>query len=144
MPPRRPEVLPIRLDPVRGRDFNAPMRILVLACLLGALALAGCAGHKPAPESAGSWPTEPGSSPKLIVTPETTLVGRVAKVNTDDRFVVLSFAPGHLPKLDQHLNLYRHGLKAGEVKVTGPQADEIVVADLLNGDAEVGDEVRDK
>jgi hypothetical protein len=35
-------------------------------------------------------------------------------------------------------------LKAGEVKISGPQRDNNIVADLVNGDAQVGDEVRDQ
>jgi hypothetical protein len=35
-------------------------------------------------------------------------------------------------------------LKVAEVKVTGPQRDNNIVADLVSGDAQVGDEVRDQ
>ena len=65
-------------------------------------------------------------------------------MNTAGRFVVLNFPVGHLPAVEQHLNLYRRGSKVGEVKVTGPQNDDNVVADLLAGDSEIGDQVRDK
>jgi len=40
--------------------------------------------------------------------------------------------------------LYRNGLKAGEVKITGPQRDNDVVADLVTGTAQVGDEAREQ
>jgi len=40
------------------------------------------------------------------------------------------------------MNLYRGGLKVGEVKITGPQDDDNIVADLLTGDSEVGDQAR--
>jgi hypothetical protein len=43
---------------------------------------------------------------------------------------------------EQRLNLYRRGLRVGEVKVTGPQREDNIVADLVAGEAEVGDEVR--
>jgi len=65
-------------------------------------------------------------------------------VNPGARFVVLSFPVGKLPAIDQRLNLYRAGLKIGEVKITGPQYDDNIVADLVVGDAEVGDQVRDR
>jgi hypothetical protein len=42
----------------------------------------------------------------------------------------------------QSLNLYRRGLKVGEVKVTGPQREDNIVADLVAGEAGVGDEAR--
>jgi hypothetical protein len=35
-------------------------------------------------------------------------------------------------------------LKAGEVKITGPQRDSDIVADLTAGDAQVGDDVREQ
>lgn len=84
------------------------------------------------------------SSQKLIVTPETGLVGKVETANQNLRYVVLSFPIGHLPALEQRLNVYRHGLKVGEVKVTGPQIEDNVVADIVEGDSGPGDEVRDK
>jgi hypothetical protein len=47
-----------------------------------------------------------------------------------------------MPLVDQHLNLYRRGLKVGEVKITGPQQDDNIVGDLVSGDSEPGDEAR--
>jgi len=84
------------------------------------------------------------SDQKIIVTPENALFGKVALVNPTARFVVLNFPVGHLPVTEQHLNLYHRGLKVGEVRVTGPQQDDNIVADLVTGDASVGDDVRDK
>jgi len=72
------------------------------------------------------------------------LVGKVVRFNSEGRFVVLNFPIGHLPGVDQRLNVYRQGLKVGEVKVTGPQRDDNTVADIVAGEAQVGDEVRDK
>ena len=80
----------------------------------------------------------------MIVTPESALVGKVATVNQPGKFVVLNFPIGHLPVVQQHLNVYRQGLKVGELKVTGPQLDDNIVADLVAGESEPGDEVRDK
>ncbi len=76
------------------------------------------------------------------MTPDDVLVGKVARVNVDGRFVVMTFPIGHLPSLDQKLSIYRRGLKMGEVRVTGPQLDDSVVGDLAAGDARAGDEVR--
>jgi len=72
------------------------------------------------------------------------MLGKVATVNAAARFVVLSFPVGHLPQVEQRLNVNRRGLKVGEVKITGPQLDENIVADIVAGDAEPGDEVRDR
>jgi hypothetical protein len=49
-----------------------------------------------------------------------------------------------MPKLEQSLFLYREGMKVGEVKITGPQRENNTVADLVTGEAQVGDEVRDQ
>jgi hypothetical protein len=78
----------------------------------------------------------------LIVTPENALAGKVALVNTVGRFVVLNFPLGKMAAAEQRMNLYRRGLKVGEVKVTGPAREDNIVADLVAGEAEVGDEAR--
>jgi hypothetical protein len=68
----------------------------------------------------------------------------VLTVNNVGRFVVLNFPEGKLPKLDQHLFLYRAGLKVAEVKIVGPQQETSIVADILSGEAQTGDTVRDQ
>jgi hypothetical protein len=133
---------------------------LVLSSLL---ALTGCR-HKPAtahntefsplagvpsaaPHSAGGTsggPSATAPAGKLIVTPEEKAVGKVVRVNEAGHFVVLNFPVGKLPALEQVFNLYRSGLKVGEVKVTGPNQDENIVADITAGDAAEGDQVRPK
>ncbi len=81
---------------------------------------------------------------QTIVTPDDSLAAKVLAVNTVGRFVVLNFPEGRLPKLDQHLFIYRGGLKTAEVKVVGPQQETSIVADILSGDAQAGDTVRDE
>lgn len=49
-----------------------------------------------------------------------------------------------MPKLEQTLYLYHAGLKVAQVMVTGPQQDNNIVADLVSGEAQVGDQVRDQ
>jgi hypothetical protein len=118
------------------------MRFLVV--LAGVLVISGCAGKRnsqsqdPARVGAGTN----SANQKLVVTPATALVGRVVQVNTAGRFVVLNFPLGRMPVLEQRMNLYRSGLKVGEVKITGPQDDDNIVADLLTGDSQVGDQAR--
>jgi hypothetical protein len=46
--------------------------------------------------------------------------------------------------MEQRMNVYRHVLKVGEVKVTGPQIEDNVVADIVEGESGLGDEVREK
>jgi hypothetical protein len=89
-------------------------------------------------------PTTNASQPKLIVSPEEALIGTVAKVNSQGKYVVITFPIGRMPALEQNLNVYHQGMKVGEVRVTGPQLDDNIVADILSGDAAVSDEVRDR
>ena len=114
--------------------------------LLVALALSGCARKKLAnpvflpPPIAGAS----GTNATPIVLPGNALLGKVAVVNTTARFVVLNFPLGKMAAVDQLLDVYRRGLKVGEVKVTGPQRQDNIVADLVAGEAEVGDEARSR
>jgi hypothetical protein len=114
------------------------MKFLFPLMIAGMLA-AGCASHKPA--TVGTSVVNP---PQPIVTPDSSLTARVASYDSVGRFAVLSFPVGQMPKMDQSLFLYRQGLKVGEVKITGPQNDNNIVADLVDGDAQAGDEVRDQ
>jgi hypothetical protein len=115
----------------------------LLTLLLAALLTDGCSVFhhrtKPAKSAASA-----GATPPAIVTPDNSLTARVAKYNAAGRFVVLSFPVGQMPRLEQSLFLYREGMKVGEVKITGPQSENNIVADLVTGEAQVGDEVRDQ
>ena len=108
--------------------------------LLLALLVSGCAS-KPTPaiviQSAAN-------SAPAIVTPDFSLAAKVISVNLVGRFVVLSFPANQLPKVEQTLFLYRGGLKVAEVRITGPQSESNIVADLVSGEAQVGDTVRDQ
>jgi hypothetical protein len=100
--------------------------------------LAGCTHFKSKPADHAAPPAP------AIVTPDNSLAGKVASYNSAGRFVVLNFPSRQMPKMDSQLFLYRTGLKVAEVKVTGPQNDDNIVADLVSGDAQTGDEVRDR
>ena len=120
------------------------MRILLSVMLLVALTLSGCARKKLAnpvflpPTLARASGTN--ETPTAI--PGNALLGKVAVVNTTARFVVLNFPLGKMAAADQLLDVYRRGLKVGEVKATGPQREDNIVADLAAGEAEAGDEAR--
>jgi len=113
-------------------DFGALLMVAMLAN--------GCAVF----HHQAKTPPPAAQAPPAIVTPDKSLTARVVSYNATGRFVVLSFPVGQLPRMDQSLFLYRNGLKAGEVKITGPQQDNNIVADLVAGEAQVGDEVRDQ
>jgi hypothetical protein len=115
------------------------MKIFVpLSLLLVAGLFSGCASKQTKPSASAD------KTPPAIVTPDASLAAKVVSYNSAGRFVVLSFPVGQMPKVDQGFFLYRDGLKIGEIKITGPQNDSYIVADLVTGDAQVGDEVRDQ
>jgi hypothetical protein len=108
--------------------------------LLAGMLAAGCASKK----AVQTKPSTAGAVSQTIITPATSLKARVASYNATGRFVVLSFPVGQMPEMNQAFFLYRAGLKVGEIKVTGPQRDNNTIADLVTGEAQVGDEVRDQ
>ena len=116
------------------------MRIAI-GLLSAALLLAGCVHHKPAPNPA---PPARSQAPKAVIKPDLRASGQVAMVNTEGRFVVITFPPGPVPPADHHLNVYRNGLKVGEIKVTGPQRENDTVADIIAGDVQLHDEIREE
>ena len=101
---------------------------------------------QPASSSSGSlFQSAPAASTiNPIITPDNSLNAKVAAYNATGRFVVLTFPVGPMPGMGQTFFLYRNGLKVAEIKITGPQNDNNVVADLLSGTAQVGDEVREQ
>lgn len=77
-----------------------------------------------------------------VIIPITSSTGIVATVNEPLCFVVLDYALTGLPKIDQFLYIYRRGQKVARVKVTGPIRGQTVAADIIEGVATKGDEVR--
>jgi len=97
--------------------------------------VAGCAHRRPSTPAAKT-------SPPASVTPDLRPIGRVALVNVQARFVVITFPPGAMPRAGQQLSVSHRGVKVGEVKITGPQRENDTVADLIAGEANVGDEIK--
>jgi hypothetical protein len=99
------------------------------------------------PDDSSPAPTKPDEAPAAlptIVTPDTSIAGKVVAYNAAARFVVMSFPAGPMPGQDKSVFVYRDGMKVGEIKITGPQRDTDTVGDVINGDAQVGDDVRDQ
>jgi hypothetical protein len=61
---------------------------------------------------------------------------------TSGRFAVLNFPIGRMALIDQRAEVYRQGLKVGELRISGPQLDDNIVADILTGEVQPGDQVR--
>ncbi len=121
--------------------------------LLMSLVLAGCARQ---PASTGSAPGQLSVNPPPVatpsaqtnraganVTPSVKFKGKVAMANPTARHAIITFPIGQMPPLGQRLNVYRAGLKVGEVQLTGPQRDVNVAADIVAGECQAGDEVRE-
>lgn len=97
----------------------------------------------PVPSATTPIQTEaPSANPGVIVTPSAASGGKIALVNVNAKYVVVSFPIGEVPGADRRLGVYRNGVKVGEIKVTGPQRDFNTVADVVEGECQIGDEVR--
>ena len=129
------------------------MRMLCGILMAAGLFLSGCEHAKPrdatqtgkgtaskVSQAPGKHRTQAARPPKL--TPVSEPSGRVASVNSDLRFAVIDFFFSQLPKIDERLGVYRQGQKVGEVKISGPDLSNIIAADIVEGEAKVGDEVR--
>src|SRR5580658_6801361 len=125
-----------QFDRAAQNGFTAVMKSFVPLALICVALLAGCSTAKQ-----NSFSGSPAPSP-TIATPDNSLTAKVVSYNAVGRFAVLSFPVGEMPRTDDTLFLYRAGLKVGQVKITGPQRNTDTVADLTDGDAQVGDEVR--
>jgi len=123
-------------------SFNPFLRLPVYAVggLLLAVSLTGCARFHRQPSARQPAP----AAPKWIVTPDASPAARVLRVNVEGRFVVLEFPSGEMPRAKQILFLYHNGLKAAEVKIGSRQLENTIVADVLTGQAEPGDLVREQ
>jgi hypothetical protein len=121
------------------------------SCLTALLLTFGCASKKAQPGVEGNSPATPAPlSPKTaeqglkkpVLNPVFSPVGRVSRVNTKSRFVVITYPNGIPAPVGERLNVYREQLKVGELRVTGPEQDNVTIADILAGELSPGDEVR--
>jgi hypothetical protein len=131
---------------LRTSDFGLRLSALAAATLL-CCSLAAADTNAPVP--ATNTPAPPPSAtkakpdaPKLVV--DDTVNGEVVRVNSKARFVVLSFPVARMPEAGQYLSVWRTNGIVGLVRVSGPQREEITVADLVTGECKAGDEVRER
>jgi hypothetical protein len=99
----------------------------------------------PAPRSAPAASVKPAANQapaKPVVQPDLRATGQVAMVNTEAKFVVVTFPGGNVPENGRMLSVFRDGSKIAELKVTGPQREADTVADIISGDVQVNDQVR--
>ncbi len=115
------------------------MRWVLWVVLGGAVLVTGCQ-NLPPPEVI--VPPQPGPRPLRLNEPLDGVVGRVISVNTRLRFVVLDYSLNVLPQVGDRLEVWREGDLVGELKVTGPVRNATVVADVVAGDPQTGDQTR--
>jgi len=158
------------IDLARRARFTAGMKPLFPVILAVGLIACGCSLFQKSETVSNPWPDTnipppstnsippsalanatpatptpaPANNQKLIVTPGSGYSGRVETYNDAGNFVVLDFPISNVPPTDHRLLVYRDGAKVGELKITGPQKENHTVADLVQGEARKGDEVRDK
>ena len=147
------------IDVHGGGPFTEVMRRL-FAAVFCSFFMAGCAARKSAPSEVDVFQPRPAKSGraqaapapaaaareprKPAVTNLEVTTGSVFSVNRTLRFVVLDFGFKPLPAVEQRLSVYRQGQKVGEVKISGPVLNNHLVADLVAGEAQPGDEVREE
>lgn len=141
----------LNVDLCRGRGSIDGMMRMLPCLLVVVLTATGCGWFTKGKSSTATYPSPTATqtslatndiSTKLIITPDANPTGTVARVNSAARFVILTFPVGSMPPVGQMLYVYRHGLKVGEVKVTAPQQDDNTAADIVTGEAALGDEIR--
>lgn len=115
----------------------------LLCCVIGFWI--GCSAPAPRsdPAPGGGRSIVRTNSANVTVAPATTVTGKVVHVNPRGQFAVVTFPLGYLPRPEKRLAVYRNGLKVGELKVSKEQIVPNAVADIMAGEAQVGDEVRD-
>lgn len=100
--------------------------------------LAGCAGG-PGRKAPGE-----GAAALAEVTPVQFISGKVVLVREQLRYVVVDFGVSLQPKPGDRLGVYRDGNRVGEVRISQQASAGNVAADIMAGEARVGDEVRSR
>lgn len=68
--------------------------------------------------------------------------GRIHMVNAGLRFVVVDYTLGGIPPVDSRLNVYRNNEKVAQLRLSGPERNGFIAADIVEGFVQVDDEVR--
>ncbi len=119
---------------------TSPVKTIFSAILAGAF-LTACKTATITPAPANKPASTPAKTAKRVAVPASSSAGKVLVLNKSSRFVVLAYPIASEPAIGQRLNVYRNGLKVGELKVTGPKSEGSIVADITAGEAQVADDV---
>ena len=122
-----------RIDDCAPLPFTQSMRLAFLTTVFAALLL-GCKN----PATDGRTVRTP-----VKVIPVNPIQGKVVLLKTDLNYVIIDFSLGRLPSPEQKLNVYRGGQKVGQVRISGQSVSVNFAADIVAGEAKVGDEVKE-
>jgi hypothetical protein len=131
------------LTQLASAPLTWPVKTVLLPLLLITLLLPACATRRAAEPKEAS-PAPGASTPAPTVTPAAGHTGRIASVKANLRFVVVDFSLSTVPADGTTLGVFRAGQKVGEIRVTGPTIGSNTAADLVAGEAQTGDEVRER
>ena len=126
----------------RVRLLNLTITTTLLA--VATISASGCFWHKKSEteKAPSAFTVRPAGDTNVVMTPATSPVGRIASVNAQAKFAVISFPIGQLPANETKLSIFRAGAKVGEIRITGPAQENFTVGDIMTGAAQEGDEVR--
>jgi len=112
----------------------------VFGLILGMAAVAGCQ-NLPPPELIQP---KPPVQPVRLNQPLDAWVGHVISVHSRLRFAVLDYSLSGRPQVGDRLEVWRADGVVGELKITGPFRNTTVVADVVSGEPQPGDQTRPK
>jgi len=115
-------------------------RVAAAACAATML-LSGCLGSGRA--ASARAPTKPGGV-RVDVSPAElgVAVAKVVSVNSEHGFVVIDFGSQIMPAAGTQVAIFRGDKHVGTVRVTEPTRAPFGTADIVEGEAHVGDEAR--
>ena len=120
------------------------MRVIAGMVAVGLVGmLAGCV--TPPGPAAGAESKATGTNAVVLPPPIEPLdgaVGRVVRVQSELRFVVVDYSLNRMPEPDRMLAVYRGGEVVGRLKAGRFRRETTLVADIVSGSAAEGDEVR--
>lgn len=103
---------------------------------------AGCSHLKPKHPHEAAGKTKSTQPAPIAVVPVEFPSGKIVSVNAELRYVVVDFGVGRAPTANEHLDIYRQSQKVGELKISQQSRSNLFAADIVAGDARVGDEVK--
>jgi hypothetical protein len=126
----------------RVLSLNLTVTTMLLA--IAVVSTSGCFWRKKAEteKAPSAFTVRPGGETNAVMTRATSPVGRIASVNAQAKFAVISFPIGQLPANETKFAIFHGGAKVGEIRITGPAQENFTVGDIMAGAAQEGDEVR--